>query len=212
MRKERVQLKLLHKKPNKSPKTVTVFSLQYLPSLVSVLRVIILPFLAYSFFYNYTIATYALFLLAIGTDFLDGYIARRMVLATKFGAYFDATVDFIFIIGMFTAFVTAGLYPYFVLPLILIVFVQFLITSFCSNKIYDPIGKYYGSLLYGAIGLTLLFSGQSFYGIITFGIVAVTAASLCSRLAYFSHSRARIHHTSFTISEEAQSTKGGDLR
>ena len=211
MRKERVQLKLLHKKPNKSPKTVTGFSHQYLPSLVSVLRVIILPFLAYSFFYNYTIATYALFLLAIGTDFLDGYIARRMVLATKFGAYFDATVDFIFIIGMFTAFVTAGLYPYFVLPLILFVFAQFVITSFYSNRIYDPIGKYYGSLLYGAIGLTLLFSGQLFCGIITFGIVAVTAASLCSRLASFSHSCVRGHHTSFTIGKEAQSTKGGDL-
>jgi len=173
--------------------------------------VIVLPFLAYSFVHNYTIAAYALFLLAIGTDFLDGYLARKMILATKFGAYFDATVDFTFIIGMFSVFVTAGLYPYFLLPLILFVFAQFLITSFRSNRIYDPIGKYYGSLLYGAIGLTLLFSGPLFCDIITFSIVAVTAASLCSRLASFSHSRARMHHTSLTIGKEAQSTKGGDL-
>ena len=79
---------------------------------------------------------------------------------TKFGAYFDATVDFIFIIGMFRIFVTAELYPYWVLPLMLFAFVQFMITSFLYKEIYDPIGKYYGSLLYGAIGLTLLFSGK----------------------------------------------------
>jgi hypothetical protein len=83
---------------------------------------------------------------------------------------------------MFRIFVTAGLYPYWVLPLILFVYVQFLITSFRSKKIYDPIGKYYGSLLFGAIGLTLLFSGQLFYYIISAGIVAVTGASLISRL------------------------------
>ena len=86
---------------------------------------------------------------------------------TKFGAYFDATVDFIFIIGMFRIFVTAELYPYWVLPLILFAFLQFMITSSLKKEIYDPIGKYYGSLLYGAIGLTLLFSGQLFYNVIT---------------------------------------------
>ena len=144
------------------------------------MRVIILPFLVYSFIFDYTIAAYTLFLLAIGTDFLDGYFARKMDSATKFGAYFDATVDFIFIIGMFRIFVTAELYPYWVLPLMLFAYVQFIITCFHSKKIYDPIGKYYGSLLFGAIGLTLLFSGQLFYYIISAGIVVITGVSLIS--------------------------------
>ena len=179
-----MQLKLQHKQLNKSTKTVKSLGFEYLPSLLSLLRVIILPFLAYSFIFDYTFAAYGLFLLAIGTDFFDGYLARKMDSATKFGAYLDATVDFIFIIGMFRIFVTAGLYPYWVLPLILFVYIQFLITSFRSKKIYDPIGKYYGSLLFGAIGLTLLFSGQLFYYIISAGIVAVTGSSLISRLVY----------------------------
>jgi len=203
-REEKAQLKLLHRQPNKSPKTATSQSFEYLPSLLSVLRLIILPFLVYAFIFDFTFAAYALFLLAIGTDFLDGYIARKMKVGTKFGAYFDATVDFIFIIGMFRIFVTAGLYPYWVLPLMLFAFVQFLITSFLYKKIYDPIGKYYGSLLYGAIGLTLLFSGQLFYYIITVSVVAVTAASLCSRLGYFFRSRIRIYHTSFNIKRETE--------
>lgn len=180
-----MQLKLPHRQPNKSPKIATSLGFEYLPSLLSVIRVIILPFLVYSFIFDFTFAAYALFLLAIATDFLDGYIARKMNSGTKFGAYFDATVDFIFIIGMFRIFVTAGLYPYWVLPLMLFAYVQFLITSFRCKKIYDPVGKYYGSLLYGAIGLTLLLAGRLFYNVITVSIVAVTAASLCSRLAYF---------------------------
>jgi phosphatidylglycerophosphate synthase len=199
-----VQLKLQHRQPNKSPKTATSLGFEYLPSLVSLVRVIILPFLVYSFIFDFTFAAYALFLLAIGTDFLDGYLARKMNSGTKFGAYFDATVDFIFIIGMFRIFVTSGLYPYWVLPLMLFAFVQFMITSFLYKEIYDPIGKYYGSLLYGAIGLTLLFSGKFFCDIIAVSIVAVTAASLCSRLAYFFHSRTRIYHTSFNIKQEAE--------
>jgi len=171
------------------------------------MRVIILPFLVYSFIFDFTLAAYVLFLLAIGTDFLDGYIARKMNSGTKFGAYFDATVDFIFIIGMFRIFVTAGLYPYWVLPLMLFAFVQFMITSSLYKEIYDPIGKYYGSLLYGAIGLTLLFSGQLFYDVITVSIVAVTVASLSSRLAYLFNYRTRIHHTSLAFHKEAQFTK-----
>ena len=202
-----MQLKLQHRQPNKSPKTAISLGFEYLPSLISLVRVIILPFLVYSFIFDFTFAAYALFLFAIGTDFLDGYIARKMNSGTKFGAYFDAAVDFIFIIGMFRIFVTAGLYPYWILPIILLVFAQFIITSFRSKKIYDPIGKYYGSLLYGAIGLTLLFSGQLFYNVITVSIVAVTVASLSSRLAYFFHSRTRINHTSLAFHKGDQLTK-----
>jgi phosphatidylglycerophosphate synthase len=88
-----VQLKLRHKQPNKSTETAKSLGFEYLPSLLSVLRVIILPFLVYSFIFDYTFAAYVLFLLAIGTDFFDGYLARKMDSATKFGAYFDATVD-----------------------------------------------------------------------------------------------------------------------
>ena len=156
-REGKAQLKLQHRQPNKSPKNATSLGYEYLPSLLSVLRVIILPFLVYAFIFDFLFFAYALVVFAISTDFLDGYIARKMKVGTKFGAYFDAIVDFIFIIGMFRIFVTAGLYPYWVLPLMLFAFVQFMITSFLYKKIYDPIGKYYGSLLYGAIGLTLLF-------------------------------------------------------
>ena len=175
---------------SKLPKPTSQFR-YILPSLISGLRIVVLPFFALSIFYEIASVTYCLFLLVICSDFFDGRIARRMGVASKFGAYIDATVDFIFIICIFRVFVAIGSYPFWLLPLILLVYVQFLVTSFFSMKIYDPIGKYYGSLLFGSIGLTLLFSGQMFHDFITAGIVIVTVLSLISRFVHLTFLKKR---------------------
>ena len=65
-------------------------------------------------------------------------------------------------------------------------FAQFTLTNLHSKRtIYDPVGKYYGSLLFGGIGLTLLFPMQIMYNIVTIGIIVSTLAALLSRLAHF---------------------------
>ena len=123
----------------------------------------------------------ALFLSLLCTDLLDGYLARRLELSSKFGTYFDVTTDFILVFCMFLTFNSKGFVPEWVLVLIAFVFAQFVITSVYSDKIYDPVGKYYGSLLYGAIGLRFILSGQLFYDIATAGITAFAAATILSR-------------------------------
>lgn len=159
---------------------------QTIPWAITSLRVVALPFLLYSFSQEIRVAAYALFLFAVCTDFLDGYFAKKLEVTSRLGAYFDVTVDFLFVSGMFLAFIFKGLYPPWILLLIVFAFVQFMLTSLYSKwAIYDPVGKYYGSLMYGGIGLTLLFPEQLVYSIVTIGIVVSTIASLFSRLAYF---------------------------
>lgn len=126
-----------------------------------------------------------LFLSLLCTDLLDGHLARKFALSTKFGTYFDVTTDFIFVFCMLLTFNTKRFVPEWILILITFVFAQFIITSVFSGKIYDPVGKYLGSLLYGAIGLRFILSGQFFYEIATLGITGFTAASMLSRAAYF---------------------------
>jgi len=155
-----------------------------LPWIITLLRLAILPFLAYAFSIGNTIATYSLFLFAISTDLADGYVARKLNAQSTYGVYFDAIVDYIFISGMFLVFIEGGFYPAWILVLISFVFLHFLLTSIFLKQLYDPIGKYYGSLLFGAIGLTLLFSGRLFHEAIMLGIVVVTVASLISRVAH----------------------------
>jgi phosphatidylglycerophosphate synthase len=155
--------------------------------LITALRLAILPFLVYAFSIENTAATYILFVFAISTDLVDGYVARRLDVQSTYGVYFDAIVDYIFISGMFLVFVNHGFYPAWILVLIGFVFLQFLLTSLFLKQFSDPIGKYYGSLLFGAVGLTLLFSGSHFHDLITLCIVFVTAISLISRIFYLLH-------------------------
>ena len=181
-----MQQKLLNKQGAKSllKKIQKPKRLKYLPLIISIQRLVVLPFLILSLEYGLIFVGYALFLFAIGTDFTDGYLARKLHVTTKFGAHLDATIDFLFIFGMLLNFIAEGFYPVWLLFPLILVYVQFMLTSLFSKVVYDPVGKYYGSLLYGAIGLTLLFSGQRIYTIVTAGIIVATAASLLSRLLY----------------------------
>ena len=163
---------------------------QTVPWAITSLRVVALPFLVYSFTQQIQVATYALFLFAICTDFLDGYAAKKLEATSRLGSYFDVTADFLLVSGMFLTFILEELYPLWILLLIVAVFVQFMLTSLCSKRtVYDPVGKYYGSLMYGGIGLTLLFPEQLVYGIVIIGVVVSTIGVLLSLLAYFVQKR-----------------------
>jgi len=165
---------------------------QTIPWAITSLRVVALPFLVYSFNQQIWVATYVLFLFAICTDFLDGYVAKKLEATSKLGSYFDVTADFLLVSCVFLVFILEEIYPPWILLLIVTVFVQFMLTSLYSKQtIYDPIGKYYGSLMYGGIGLTLLFPEQLMYDIVTVGIVVSTIASLFSRLAHFLRAQKR---------------------
>jgi phosphatidylglycerophosphate synthase len=113
-----VQQSLQKKQRNKSPdakaKVKPEASLEYLPSLVSVLRLVVLPFFVYSFLSGLTLLGYSLFLFAVISDFADGHFAKKLQVASRFGAYYDATVDAVFIITMFGVFFVSGCYPYWV--------------------------------------------------------------------------------------------------
>jgi len=125
-----------------------------------------------------------LFLFIIATDFIDGLLARRYGLSSKFGTYFDVTTDFAFVLSMFVAFIPKGFCANWILAVIVVVFAEFLLTSLFLNKIYDPVGKYFGSLLYGMIGLRFILSGRFFYDVVTVGVVAFAVASIVSRAVF----------------------------
>ena len=170
-----IYLKIKIKKPKQS-----------ISYIVTSLRLVILPFLIYAFFHDLKIIVYFLFIFSIGTDLVDGFVARKLGVSSERGAFFDAIVDFLFIFVMFAAFMVKGFYPTWILFLLIFVFVLFMLTNLYSKRtLYDPIGKYLGSLLFGGIGLTLLFSVQLVYDIVTIGIVVSTAVSILSRLVYF---------------------------
>jgi phosphatidylglycerophosphate synthase len=151
------------------------------PSAITAVRLGLVPLLVFLVGNGMLFYGAAWFLFLLFTDFLDGYLARRLGVSSKFGTYFDVTTDFILVFSMFLVFGSNGFYADWVLVVVAAVFVMFVLTSRSSSEIYDPVGKYYGSLLFGAIGLRFIVSGQLFCSVVTIGIVAFSAASILSR-------------------------------
>ncbi len=66
------------------------------PLVLTLLRIALVPVLVLFFYLPYTwsnIAAAVVFILAAVTDWLDGYLARRMGLSTSFGAFLDPVAD-----------------------------------------------------------------------------------------------------------------------
>jgi len=67
-----------------------------IPTLLTLLRIALIPVLAIFFYvpWEYSnIATTAIFIVAAITDWLDGYLARKMQVETKLGAFLDPVAD-----------------------------------------------------------------------------------------------------------------------
>lgn len=161
-----------------------------IPTAISSLRIAVPPI--FLILFNSGAIFWCLLLIAFSafTDYLDGYIARKLKVATKMGAYFDAITDFIVAIGIYAIFSGMGYYPLWLLLLITASFVQFLASSAYIKKLYDPIGRYIGSALNIGIVLTLLFSTQAIFIFVQVAFGGFFLISLLSRIASFAKNRA----------------------
>jgi hypothetical protein len=83
---------------------------------------------------------------------------------------------------MFLVFNSRGFVLYWVLILIGLFFALFMVTSLHWARIYDPVGKCYGSLLCGVIGLRFIISGQFFYDAAIVVITGFAADSIAARV------------------------------
>ena len=124
------------------------------------------------------------FLLAVITDAFDGYSARKLGVTSDYGAYFDIVADFILVLVAFLTFIIIGIYPYWLILLIILVFLQFILTSKLKVLVYDPVGKYYGAFLFAVILVTLL-SPPTFYSFLLIATILFTIISLISRYLFF---------------------------
>jgi cardiolipin synthase len=68
-----------------------------IPNILTMLRIIIIPIIIITFYFEDKVFAYqlacGLFILAGITDFLDGYLARKYKLQSKFGIMFDPIAD-----------------------------------------------------------------------------------------------------------------------
>jgi phosphatidylglycerophosphate synthase len=153
-----------------------------IPSGISALRLAALPLFFYLFSLSNIVACLIVLVFCAATDYFDGYYARKLNVASKFGAYFDATTDFTLIIGIFAFFTLKGFYSLGLVLVIAAAFIQFIVTSFYAKKLYDPIGRYLGSALYIGVVLTLLFPVETIFNFVQYAFAVFFLVSLGSRI------------------------------
>lgn len=170
-----------------------------IPSGISMLRIAALPLFLYLFSINAKSLCLLVFAIATTTDLLDGYVARKLKVTSKIGAYFDVATDFTLITGIFIAFTLSNYYSAWMLIFIAASFTQFILSSFYTKKLYDPLGKYLGSALYLAIAVTLALPISAMFIIIEVGFIVFALTSFVTRTISF----AGIHKKPLLITQKS---------
>src|SRR4051812_5932764 len=96
-----------------------MLSAEYLPNLLTWLRVAFAPlvfWLVWVRSYHYLLIVFGA---AAATDFLDGWLARRLRAESKFGALLDPVADKILLSGVFVALAITGAIPWWLTALVL---------------------------------------------------------------------------------------------
>ncbi|HOI39262.1 MAG TPA: CDP-alcohol phosphatidyltransferase family protein [Methanobacterium sp.] len=141
----------------------------------------------YSFLNDLFLTSVIIFALALITDAVDGYIARKLDATSDIGAYLDVTADFILIVTCFLAYIIRGWYDPLILLLIIAMFVLFVATSGLKKPVYDPMGKYLGAYLMLMVFISLLFPEPFIREILVGVLVIICLASVISRFSLFLH-------------------------
>lgn len=80
-----------------------------LPNMITMLRVILIPFFMYFLYTGNFAVALIIFMIASISDFLDGYLARKLNLVTNFGKFMDPTADKLLVYSALLIFIEKGL-------------------------------------------------------------------------------------------------------
>jgi len=144
-----------------------------------VFGVLFLYFAAFEFSIAYLIIIFAL---AIASDILDGYWARKYDLIVDNGSKIDVICDFLFIIFATLAVVLIDLAPVWFLLIIILKLIEFFATSGRGALKYDRFGTFVAYMFYAFPIVAILINSKNITLILTIFITVCAVASSLLRI------------------------------
>jgi len=130
-----------------------------------------------------------LFVFVAMSDLADGWIARRLGVATRVGAWLDPLVDIIVVLTMLGVLVFGGALPVWALIAPTLAAVAFLCTSKTRPR-FGIVGRYYGAILYVAVATAMVSSPGAIRVVIAAVVTAYGVAAMAERLGAVSSTHA----------------------
>ena len=166
-----------------------MINLTSLPNLLTLLRIVLIPFFIVIFYLPFSWshgAAAIIFALASFTDWLDGYLARKLEQMSPFGAFLDPVADKLLVSTSLLLLVGAKEIQYITIPAIIIVGREIVISALRewmseigsgASMAVNYIGKVKTTLQMTALILLLAFyPATSYWGVL--GFVMLYAAAI----------------------------------
>ena len=165
-----------------------MFQLSSLPNLLTLMRIWLIPFFIIIFYLPFSWAhgvAAIIFAIASFTDWLDGYLARKMSLTSPFGAFLDPVADKLLVATSLLLLLGVKDLNYITIPAIVIVGREIVISSLRewmaeigsrASMTVNYIGKIKTSLQMAALFLLLAFNPSiSWFGVLGFILLYLAA-------------------------------------
>jgi CDP-diacylglycerol--glycerol-3-phosphate 3-phosphatidyltransferase len=159
-----------------------------LPNVLTMLRVALIPILVAVFYLPFIWARWlaaSIFALACATDWLDGYLARKLKQMSPFGAFMDPVADKLLVATTLLLLVGARELDYITVPAIIIVGREIVISALRewmaeigsrASVTVSYIGKLKTTMQMSALMLLLAFDpSESWWGVLGFILLYVSA-------------------------------------
>lgn len=163
-------------------------SLTSLPNLLTLMRIVLIPVFIIAFYLPFSSAhglAAAIFALASFTDWLDGYLARKLEQMSPFGAFLDPVADKLLVACSLLLLVGAKEVEYITIPAIVIVGREIVISALRewmaemgsrASVTVSYIGKIKTTLQMSALFLLIAFTPHdSWWGVLGFIMLYVAA-------------------------------------
>ena len=126
-----------------------------IPTVLTLFRLVAVPVVSILWLHCMLPSALTVYVFMAASDLIDGWLARRLDAVSRVGAWLDPLVDIVVVLALLCVLVSDGALPVWAPIAPALAAIAFLCTSKKRPR-YGVFGRYYGAILYIAVGVAML--------------------------------------------------------